>query len=74
VLYKEIIYFAIQYKIVGYLTEFKRKLFAEITNVPEAVKGAYYPSLDGLRGIAIMMVILISFWHQSLFKPFSCVY
>ncbi|WP_428329908.1 acyltransferase family protein [Mucilaginibacter sp.] len=40
-----------------YLTQLKEKLFAPISTVPAIVQGTYYPSLNGLRGIAILMVI-----------------
>lgn len=40
------------------LSSFKQKLFSEITEVPEALNRKYYPSIDGLRGIAILSVIL----------------
>jgi peptidoglycan/LPS O-acetylase OafA/YrhL len=40
--------------IVGNL---RQKLFAEINAVPQSLQGNYFRSLDGLRGIAILMVI-----------------
>jgi peptidoglycan/LPS O-acetylase OafA/YrhL len=41
-----------------YLKELNRKLFAEITEVPVALQGSYYPALDGLRGVSILIVVL----------------
>ena len=32
--------------------------FSEVQFVPSALQGSYFPSLDGLRGIAIIMVVL----------------
>lgn len=32
-------------------------LFAEITTVPTLLQNTYYPSLDGIRGVAIIMVV-----------------
>jgi hypothetical protein len=44
-----------------YLNFIKTKLFSDITSVPEALQGNYYSSLDGLRAIAIFMVLLPHF-------------
>jgi len=38
-------------------------LFSEITTIPPVLQNSYYPSLDGLRGIAIIMVV---FFHLHL--------
>jgi peptidoglycan/LPS O-acetylase OafA/YrhL len=34
------------------------RFFADIKSTPEVLSSSYYPSLNGLRGIAIMMVLL----------------
>lgn len=41
-----------------HLLDFKNKLFEEITEVPAALQLPYYPGLDGLRGTAIIIVIV----------------
>lgn len=41
-----------------FLRENKRKLFAEITEIPEVLQPSYFPGLDGLRAIAIIIVLL----------------
>ena len=35
----------------------RQKLFADISAVPESLQGSYFRSLDGLRGLAILMVV-----------------
>ena len=42
----------------GHLRIFRKKIFAEITSVPEALQPSYFPGLDGLRAIAIIIVLL----------------
>jgi peptidoglycan/LPS O-acetylase OafA/YrhL len=39
------------------LKDIGQKLFADISEVPQSLQGNYFRSLDGLRGIAISMVI-----------------
>jgi peptidoglycan/LPS O-acetylase OafA/YrhL len=39
------------------LKKLRHKLFADISVVPQSLHGNYFPSLDGLRGLAILMVI-----------------
>ncbi|MCR8561852.1 acyltransferase [Mucilaginibacter sp. BJC16-A38] len=55
---------------MGYLQRHKEKLFAEITTIPEIVRGSYFPALDGLRGVAVMMVILYHFGANRFLRPF----
>ncbi|MBC7398451.1 MAG: acyltransferase [Mucilaginibacter sp.] len=43
----------------------KNKLFTEIKEVPAVLTNTYYPFLDGLRGIAIMSVILCHVFRYS---------
>lgn len=43
------------------LKKIYQKLFAEIDQIPSTLSGGYYPAIDGLRGVAILMVILVHF-------------
>ncbi len=49
-----------------YLKTTRIKLLAEITTVPEVLQDNYFPSLDGLRAIAILMVILAHFGTDTI--------
>src|ERR1700743_793387 len=47
------------------LKNLKAKLFQEIDEIPEALNKSYYPSIDGLRGVAILSVVLRHFSLNS---------
>lgn len=53
-------------KIIG----FKTKLFAEITTVPEFLQGSYYGTLDGLRGLSILLVLSAHFGINHYLRPY----
>lgn len=54
----------------AYLKEIKRKIFAEITAVPEFLQSTHFSSLDGLRGVAIIFVLLYHFGVNHFLRPF----
>ena len=54
-----------------YFRKLKGRLFAEITTVPVALQDSYYPFLDGLRGVAILMVILYHFGANHYLRPLN---
>lgn len=49
----------------------KSKLFAPILIVPKVLRAAHYASLDGIRGIAILMVVLSHFGINVILRPFN---
>ncbi|HEY8784035.1 MAG TPA: acyltransferase [Mucilaginibacter sp.] len=52
-------------KIFSYLIGLKQKLFSDIKHIPESLNKRYFPSLDGLRGLAIMSVIASHFGRNE---------
>jgi peptidoglycan/LPS O-acetylase OafA/YrhL len=48
------------------------KLFAKIVTVPEYLQANYDPSLTGLRGVAIMIVLLYHLGINRLLREFDC--
>lgn len=60
----------ISFNQVKFSARLKHKLFAEIEAVPAILQGSYYPSLDGLRGVAILMVISAHFGLNHFLKPY----
>ncbi len=49
----------------------KNKFFSSILIVQKALEGNHYASLDGLRGIAILLVILSHFGINVILRPFN---
>jgi peptidoglycan/LPS O-acetylase OafA/YrhL len=45
-------------------SRFFKEFFSEIDTIPPVLQNSYYPSLDGLRGVAIIMVV---FYHLHLY-------
>lgn len=56
---------------LAYLRDFKIKLFAEITIVPAFLRDSHYRSLDGLRGLSIIIVVLSHFGTNQFLKPYN---
>lgn len=54
----------------GRITEFRIRLFAEITTVPEFLQGSYYSTLDGLRGVSILLVLSAHFGINHYLRPY----
>jgi peptidoglycan/LPS O-acetylase OafA/YrhL len=52
------------------LTHIRNKLFTEIKEVPDILSDSYYPFLDGLRGLAIISVILCHVFRNSKWLVF----
>lgn len=46
------------------------KLSADVTIVPVSLKDAYYPALDGLRGVAILIVLLAHVGFNRYVLPY----
>jgi peptidoglycan/LPS O-acetylase OafA/YrhL len=51
------------------LKQLFQKLSAPITTVPEVLQTSYYPALDGLRGISILIVLLAHFGINKYLYP-----
>lgn len=50
---------------------FRVKLSREIPAVPEFLKSSYYSSLDGLRGISILIVLFAHFGVNHFLRPYQ---
>jgi peptidoglycan/LPS O-acetylase OafA/YrhL len=54
--------------------KFLKDFFSEIETIPPMLQNSYYPSLDGLRGVAIIMVVFFHlhlFWNAFYFAIFN---
>lgn len=56
---------------LNYLNAIKTKLWADVTDVPAALRWSYYPALDGLRGLAILMVLFHHFGSSHYLLPYG---
>ncbi|RYE12396.1 MAG: acyltransferase, partial [Sphingobacteriaceae bacterium] len=54
----------------GKITELRIRLLAEVTTVPEFLQGSYYSTLDGLRGVAILLVLSAHFGINHYLRPY----
>jgi len=62
----------VNYKLlVKYFNNVINKLFADITEVPVILQDNYYPALTGLRGVAILMVLLHHFGVDNYTLPYG---
>jgi peptidoglycan/LPS O-acetylase OafA/YrhL len=55
---------------IRYLKRFRTWLFADITTIPKFLESPHYSSLDGLRGLSILMVIFAHFGINRFLKPY----
>jgi peptidoglycan/LPS O-acetylase OafA/YrhL len=49
---------------------FRKKLFAEITSVPEILQSSYLPGLDGLRAISVIIVVISHFLMNPVWDKY----
>jgi len=53
-----------------HLSDLKQKLFGDIKTIPGLLASSYFPSLDGLRGVAIISVIASHFGRNESWLTF----
>jgi peptidoglycan/LPS O-acetylase OafA/YrhL len=51
-----------------HLSDFKTRLCAGITEVPQVLQQSHFPGLDGLRGISILVVTVC---HFAMYTPLT---
>jgi peptidoglycan/LPS O-acetylase OafA/YrhL len=54
-----------------FLQKFDKKLFAPVINVPAALQSSYFPALDGLRGVAVLFVLLAHIGVNIYLHPYG---
>ncbi len=57
-------------RVLSFLQQFHKKLFAPITTIPAALQSSYYPALDGLRGMAVLFVLLAHIGFNIYLFPY----
>lgn len=55
---------------MAFYTIIKYKLFADVKDVPPELEKSYYPFIDGLRGVAILSVILSHVFRDTKWLTF----
>jgi len=52
-----------------FLAEIKNKLTASLPDTPYVLQASYYPALDGVRGVAILVVLLVHIGINHYLRP-----
>jgi peptidoglycan/LPS O-acetylase OafA/YrhL len=56
---------------LAYLKDFSKKLLADITEVPAALQQNHFPELDGLRGLAISILVIGHFGFNYYLRQYG---
>ncbi|RWY55499.1 acyltransferase family protein [Mucilaginibacter gilvus] len=53
------------------LKQFIAKLFADITTIPKSLQQSHFPELDGLRGLAILLLLMVHFGFNYYLRHYG---